>query len=186
MWRLGGLGGATGGRRGGQDGRGVPRRQLEGQQEPLQSFRLDGDGSVTVAWFLPAERGLLQRLHHQRLSVDRRFDGRRADRITMRLGRGAGRQDQSVSCRGSCGSRGESPGPVKQELRERDGGGGGRGGSTRGGGWVGFEVGRLGVRGDFDVGRLRLRLRLAGLRGGLRVGLVGGLDQGVGSWKRRE
>lgn len=104
----------------------------------------------------------------------------------MRLGRGAGRQDQSVSCRGSCGSRGESPGPVKQELRERDGGGGGRGGSTRGGGWVGFEVGRLGVRGDFDVGRLRLRLRLAGLRGGLGVGLVGGLDQGVGSWKRRE
>lgn len=51
---------------------------------------------------------------------------------------------------------------------------------------MGFEVGRLGVCGDFDVGRLRLRLRLAGLRGGLRVGLVGGLDQGVGSWKRRE
>lgn len=49
---------------------------------------------------------------------------------------------------------------------------------------MGFEVGRLGVRGDFDVGRLRLRL--AGLRGGLGVGLVGGLDQGVGSWKRRE
>lgn len=89
-----------------------------------------------------------------------------------------------MCCRGSCGSRGESPGPVKQELRERDGGGGGRGGGTGGGGCVGFEVGRLGVRGDFDVGRLRLRL--AGLRGGLGVGLVGGLDQGVGSWKRRE
>lgn len=47
---------------------------------------------------------------------------------------------------------------------------------------MGFEVGGLRVCGDFDVGGLGLRL--AGLSG--RVGLAGGLDQGVGSWKKRQ
>lgn len=60
------------------------------------------------------------------------------------------------SC-GSCGPCGEGPGAVKQELRERDGGG--RGGCTSGGGGrVRFKVGRLRVGGDLYVGWLRLRL----------------------------
>lgn len=84
--RLRGLVGTAGRGRGWEDGRGVPGRQLEWQAESLQSFGLDGDGSVAVARFLCTERRLLQRLHHQGLSVDRWFDGRRADRIPMRLG----------------------------------------------------------------------------------------------------
>lgn len=159
VWRLRRWGGAAGGRGSGQDGRGVPGRQLEGQSEPLQSFGLDGDGSVAVGRFL----GLLQRLHHQGLSVDCRFDGRRANRVPMRLRRSVGRQDQGVGPRGSCGSCSQRPGSVKQELGERDGGGGG--GGTRGGRGVGFEIGGLRIGGDFDVGRLML----AGLRWRLGV-----------------
>lgn len=89
--RLRGLGGTAGRGRCWEDGRGVPGRQLEWQAESLQSFGLDGDGSVAVARFLCTERRLLQRLHHQGLSVDRRFDGRCADRIPMRLGCCTGR-----------------------------------------------------------------------------------------------
>lgn len=89
--RLGGLGGTAGRGRRWEDGRGVPRRQLERQAESLQSFGLDGDGSVAVAGFFCTERCLLQRLHHQSLSVDRWFDGRRANRIPVRLGCCAGR-----------------------------------------------------------------------------------------------
>lgn len=69
-----------------------------------------------------------------------------------------------MCCCGSGGSCGESPGSVKQELGKRDGG---RGGATSRGGRVGFEVGGLRVRWDFNVGRLGLRL--AWLRGGLGV-----------------
>lgn len=137
--------GAADWRRGGQDGGRVPRGQLERQAEPLQSFGLDGDGSV--AQFLGTGRRLLQRLHHQRLSAHRRFHGCRADGIPVGLGGRAGRQEQSARRRGGRGSRGEGPGTVKQELGERDGGGGG-GGRGR----LGFEVGGLRVRGDFDVG----------------------------------
>lgn len=46
-----------------------------------------------------------------------------------------------------------------------------------------FEIGRLGVGGDFDVGWLGLRLAWFG--GGLRGRLVGGLDQRVGSWENK-
>lgn len=75
-----------------------------------------------------------------------------------------------MRCCGGCGSCGEGPGPVKQELGERDGGGGGRGGgrggSTRRGRGMGFEVGGLRVGGDFDVGGLGVRLaRLNGRLG---------------------
>lgn len=72
-------------RRGRQDGRRVPGGQLKGQSEPLQCFGLDGDGSIAVGGFLRAERGLLQRLHHQGLSIDGWFDGCCPNRIPMWL-----------------------------------------------------------------------------------------------------
>lgn len=45
-----------------------------------------------------------------------------------------------------------------------------------------FEISRLGVGRDFDVGCLGLRLAWFG--GGLRGRLVRGLDQRVGSWEK--
>lgn len=127
-----------------------------------------------MARFLRAERGFLQRLHHQSLSVNGRLDGRRANRVAMGLRRRVRCRHQDVRCCGGCGYRGEGPGTVEQELGERDGGRrGGRGGS---GGRVGFEVGGLWVGGDLDVGRVRL----VWLGWGLGGRLVGGLDQRVG------
>lgn len=115
--------GAAGRRRGRKDGRGVPRRQRKRQTEPLQRFGLDGDGTVGVSRLLR----LLQRLHHQRLRVDRWFDGRRAHRVPVGLRCGAGRQDQGVGGCGGRGPRGQGSSPVEQELGKGDGGGGGRG-----------------------------------------------------------
>lgn len=123
---------------------------------------------------LRTKRALLQRLHHQSLSVHRRFDGGRPDWIAAGLGLRVGRLDENVSPGGSRSDRCEGPGAVEQKLGQRDGGSGG--GRARGRDGMGFEVRGLRVSGDFDVGLVR----------GLAGRLVGRRHQREQSWKQEK